>query len=182
MRKQPPAAGSWSWWQALSTTQVVVAETTTHLFESTSASHRGAAASLLPISRSLMAAPFAKATTCRCLIITAASTLHHPSAGGTDEHAPLSPPPPPTVEQPQACSTSRSFMAASVAKANTCRCLITAASTLHHPSAGGRDHYTPRVRLHIAPWSSRTLASTSRTLQRHTSAGTGSMRQSTLHS
>ena len=33
------------------------------------------------------------------------------SAGGRDAHALLSPPPPRTVEQLQACSTSRSFMA-----------------------------------------------------------------------
>ena len=179
MQRQTPA-GAWSRRPALSV-NVLAAEMRRHL-ESASASDSGAAASCFqPIGASWRPPLQRQTPSCMCLI-TAASTLHHPSAGGTDEHAPLSPPPPPTVEQPQACSTSRSFMAASVAKANTCRCLITAASTLHHPSAGGRDHYTPRVRLHIAPWSSRTLASTSRTLQRHTSAGTGSMRQSTLHS
>ena len=57
------------------------------------------------------------------------------SASGRDEHAPcMSPPPPHTVEQPQACSISRSFMAASVAKANhlhLCRCMVLTASTLH---------------------------------------------------
>ena len=159
----------------------------------------------------------AKANTCRCLVVAAASTLQ-PSArapeaerrartlspppprtmeqpqacsisrehhGGSvaprqtpvlqvlgrrgGKHSPtrvperrartLSQPPSCTVEQPQACSTSRELHGGSVAKANT----PTGASwsgrqALSQPSPIGRDEHGPCVRLRLAPWSSRKLA------------------------
>ena len=56
------------------------------------------------------------------------------------------------VEQVQACSISRSFMAAPSQRANTCRCLGMAASTLTtlHPSARCRDEHAPCVRHRCA--------------------------------
>ena len=67
----------------------------------------------------------------------------------------LSLPPPGIVEQPQACSISRSFMAAPLQRHTpSCRCLVLAAITLNS-SANGRDERTPRVRRRLTLWSSR---------------------------
>ena len=125
-------------------------DTSTHL-ESGSASHRGAAASLLDqselhawlplrrqstyrcivpwcwwLARSVGAAwrlSLQRQSTCRCIVPwsypgSGSSTLHPRARGrGTSTHLEsLSRPPPRTVEQPQACSISRSCIVASVAK------------------------------------------------------------------
>ena len=81
-------SGAWSWRQALST-GVPVAQTSTDL-ESASASHRGAAASLLDQSEldggfRCKVKPFAAGVWC---VVVAASTLHQ-SASGRDESTDL---------------------------------------------------------------------------------------------
>ena len=60
--------------------------------------------------------------------------------------------------EPQACSISRSFVAAPLQRhthLQVHKCV--AVSTLHR-SATARDEHAPWVRLRLAPWSSRTLA------------------------
>ena len=60
---------------------------------------------------------------CRCVVHGGKHSPPSSARGGRDEHAPcLSPPPPPprTVEQPQACSISRSFMAAPLHNKHSC--------------------------------------------------------------
>ena len=49
---------------------------------------------------------------CRCVWVVAAASTLHPSAARRERARTLSTPPPRTVEQPQACSISRSFMSA----------------------------------------------------------------------
>ena len=88
------------------------------------------------ISRSCMAASLQRQTTCRMVQVRGPGAKHSPvgvSAAETSTHT-LSPPPLDTVEQPQACSTNRSYMAASLQRQTTCRCrckcVVLAASTL----------------------------------------------------
>ena len=81
-------AGAWSWRRQALSIRVPDTQTSTHL-ESASASHRGAAASLLLHHQSELhggACADHIQCRCRCVVAAAASTLH-PSAGHTDEHA-----------------------------------------------------------------------------------------------
>ena len=49
--------------------------------------------------------------------------------------------PPRTVEQPQACSISQSFMAAPLHNKHSCTGAWSGAASTLHPSAGGRDEH-----------------------------------------
>ena len=87
--------------------------------DSPSASHRTAAAIVLDsISRSFMAASVAKETHhLWCKWCRGISGKHSPPECQRQRRArTLTPPPPRTVRQPQACTISRGFMAASIAK------------------------------------------------------------------
>ena len=54
-----------------------------------------------------------------------------------------------TVHQPQSLLDQSVLDGSSVAKANTCRCVVTT-STLHVPSARCKDEHAPSVRLRLA--------------------------------
>ena len=99
---------------------------------STSASYRGAAASLHHQSERVHGAFRCKAK--------APERAWSPylNASGRDEARTLSPPPPRTVEQPQACSICLSCMAASVAKPNHLQCTWS-----QQPSARSRHEHAP---------------------------------------
>ena len=110
-----------------SPTQVPEAETSTHLESAASASHRGAAASLVGQSElhGGLVAKQANTISCRCLVGVPESTLPLKCQRQRRAHI-LSPPPPPLVDQSE-------LHGGSVAKqANTisCRCLVHKASTL----------------------------------------------------
>ena len=104
--------------QALSTA-VQAAEMSSQQLHSASASHRGAAASLLDQSelhggfRCKNGKPLAG--WCRCVVLVV-STLHPHCQQRQGRARTLTPPPPRTVEQPQACLISRGYLAASAAK------------------------------------------------------------------
>ena len=114
------------------------AETSTHI-DSVSASYRGAAASLIDKSfdQSEVYGGFCRRAKppadAGAWLWQQPSTLHKQRRASA-----LSRPPPRTMEQPEACSISWKFMAASVAKAKPpscrCRCMVLVASK-HSPQA-----------------------------------------------
>ena len=119
------------------------AKTSTHI-DSVSASYRGAAASLIDKSfdQSEVYGGFCRRAKPRAgagaWLWQQPSTLHKQRRASA-----LSRPPPRTVEQPEACSISWKFMAASVAKAKPpscrCRCMVLVASK-HSPQAETSKH------------------------------------------
>ena len=86
------------------------------------------------ISRSFMAASVAKANHLQ-VHVHGPHGRHSPQA---ETSTPLRPPASRTVEQPQACSVSRIFMAASVAKPNHLQCTWS-----QQPSARSRHEHAP---------------------------------------
>ena len=145
-------AGAWSGRQAPYTGRVPAAETSTHL-ESASAlhgGHGGPAASLL--TRSVGASLAASVANANHIHVHVQVQVH----GLGCKHSQtvecqrqrrartLSRPPPCAVDQPQACSISRSFIGGFRCKSKPragAWCL--AASTLHRSRASGRDEHAP---------------------------------------
>ena len=92
-----------------------------------------------PTSRSFMAAPLQCHNQCRCRHSPPDMVSPRPWTGARFRSTrsgpcPGSTPPPYTVHQPQACATSRSFMATQLLLTTTqcrCRCVVVAAGTLH---------------------------------------------------
>ena len=99
------------------------------LNEATSASHRGPAASLL--DQPALHGGFRCRRQPPARAWSRTTTLHHSSASGRRRA--------PSVEQPQACSVSRSFMTALCADMKSLQVLVVVAASTLHPSATGRE-------------------------------------------
>ena len=110
---------------------------------------RGASQLFLPDLLSSVAAPLLhKQTTCWCMCVVLAATNVYWSASRRDEHTTLTAPLPHIMKQPQACSISRSFVAASLLPRQTtcirCKCMVMAASTVHQSASSRNEHKTLR--------------------------------------